>query len=80
MSLNEIRDVKLSIKRYNGALYYFYKLFVYISFWLRWVFIAALGLSLGEARGGYSPLQCSGISCFGARALGHRLNSCGTWG
>ena len=31
-------------------------------FWLRWVFIAALGLSLVAASGGYFLLQCVGFS------------------
>ena len=51
MSLNEIKDVKLSIKRSDGALHYFYKPFVHFSFWLRWVFVAALGLSLVAEQG-----------------------------
>ena len=32
-------------------------LFLFIYFWLRWVFIAAHGLSLVAAGGGYSSLQ-----------------------
>ena len=32
------------------------------SFWLCWVFIAARGLSLAVAGGGYSSLQCVGFS------------------
>ena len=31
-------------------------------FWLRWVFIAACGLSLAAASRGYSSLQCVGFS------------------
>ena len=31
-------------------------------FWLQWVFVAASGLSLVEASGGYSLLQCLGFS------------------
>ena len=66
------------------------KLFIY--FWLRWVFIAACGLSLVVASGGYSSLRCvgvshcSGFSCCRAWALGtqvsvavaHGLSSCGS--
>ena len=38
-------------------------LFIFIYyFWLRWVFVAALGLSLVAARGGYSLLQHAGFS------------------
>ena len=61
--------------------------FIYYS-WLRWVFIAARGLSLVAASGGYSSSQasrCSGFSCCGAPALGtwasvvvaRGLSSCG---
>ena len=34
----------------------------FIYFWLRWVFIAAHGLSLVVASGGYSSLRCVGFS------------------
>ena len=55
--------------------FFFYKLFYFIYFWLRWVFIAARGLSLVVASGGYSSLRCAGFSLqwlllFGAWALG----------
>ena len=51
-------------------------------FWLRWVFVAARGLSL---RCGVRASHCNGFSCCGARALGMRasvavareLSSCG---
>ena len=33
-----------------------------IYFWLRWVFVAAHGLSLVAASGGYSSLLCAGFS------------------
>ena len=42
----------------------------FFLFWLQWVFVAARGLSLVAASGGYSLLQCAGFSCCGARALG----------
>ena len=50
-------------------------LFYLFYFWLRWVFIAACGLSLVVASRGYSSLQCAGFSLWwllllGARALG----------
>ena len=63
-----------------------------LVFWLHWVFIAAHGLSLVVASGGYSSggvqaSHCSGFSCCGVRALGVRasvavargFSSCGTW-
>ena len=36
--------------------------FIYIYFWLRWVFVAARGLSLVVASGGYSSLRRAGFS------------------
>ena len=59
-------------------------LFTYfILFWLRWVFVAACGLSL-VASGGYSSLRCAGFSLrwllllqsMGSRCVG--FSSCGT--
>ena len=40
---------------------YFLNLFIYL-FWLRWVLIAAHGLSLVAASGGHSSLWCTGFS------------------
>ena len=68
----------------KGILFLFFKFIIFIIylfiyyFWLRWVFIAAHGLSLAAASGGYS--------CCGARALGLRasvvvapgLSNCGS--
>ena len=42
-------------------IYYFFKN-KFIYFWLRWVFVAARGLSLVAASGGYSSLWCAGFS------------------
>ena len=66
--------------------------FIFKNFWLRWVFVAAHGLSVVAASGGYS-LRCGarflgaqasvfvarGLSSCGLRALEHRLSSCGAW-
>ena len=41
-------------------LFFFFNVFIY--FWLRWVFVAAPGLSLVAASGGYSSLRCAGFS------------------
>ena len=82
----------------NGAMFFcfwflggffclFFILFIYY-FWLRWVFVAACGLSLVEVSGGYSSLRCagatlhcsaqashcSGSSCCKARVLGTRAS------
>ena len=59
--------------------------FFLIYFWLRWVFVAACGLSLVVASGGYSLLQCVGFSLqwllllrsTGSRCTG--FSSCSTW-
>ena len=49
-----------------NLLFFFYfwlhTVFVFFSFSLRLVFVAALGLSLVEASGGHSSLQCTGFS------------------
>ena len=62
---------------------------IYFYFWLRWVFVAARGLSLVAVSGGYSLLQCAGFSLWllllrstGSRRVGsvvvaRRLSSCG---
>ena len=65
-------------------IYLFMYLFIYF-FWLRWVFVAARGLSLVAASRGHSSLQCTGLSLqwplllqsTGSRHAG--LSSCGTW-
>ena len=37
-------------------------MYLFIYFWLSWVFVAARGLSLVVASGGYSSLWCVGFS------------------
>ena len=63
-------------------------LFIYLIylfyFWLRWVFVAARGLSLVAVSGGYSSLWCAGFSLWWLlllRSTGSRhsgFSSCGT--
>ena len=82
-----VKSLKLKIQFYYCSLYYlcFFK-YLYI-FSLRWVFVAACGLSLVVASGGYASQWCAGFSCCRARALGARasvvaargLSSCGVW-
>ena len=43
----------------------FFFFFYFIHFWLRWVFVAARGLSLVAASGGSSSLRCTGSKCAG---------------
>ena len=57
-----------------------------LFFWrLRWVFIAACGLSLVAASGGYSSLRCVGFSLrwlLLLRSMASRhtgFSSCGAW-
>ena len=61
---------------------FFYRLFLnfififkdlFIYFWLRWVFVAARGLSLVAASGGYSSLWCVGFSLQWLLVAEHRL-------
>ena len=40
----------------------FFNVFICFYFWLCWVFVAARGLSLVAASGGYSSLRCAGFS------------------
>ena len=59
-------------------------IYLFIYFWLRWVFVAAHGLSLAVVSGGYSLLWCVGFSLrwfllwqsTGSRHMG--FSSCGT--
>ena len=44
-----------------GQIFFFF-IYLFIYFWLRWVFVAACGLSLVAASGGYSSLRCAGFS------------------
>ena len=37
-------------------------IYLFIYFWLRWVFLALRGFSLGAVIGGYSSLWCAGFS------------------
>ena len=62
-----------------------YVFILFISFWLRWVFLAACVLSLVAASRGYSSLWCAGFSLwwlFLLRSSGSRhagFSSCGLW-
>ena len=49
-----MKNIKLS--------FFFLHIYLFIYFWLRWVFVAARGLSLVAVSGGYSLLQCMGFS------------------
>ena len=81
-TLNLAKAVKIL-----GFLTIFIHLFIYLFyyFWLHWVFIAARGLSLVAASGGYSSLRCTGFSLqwlllfwsTGSRHMG--FSSCGSW-
>ena len=80
-----------SFLRLNRGLFLFFyfillNLFIlFIYFWLRWVFVAARGLSLVAVSGAYSSLWCAGFSLLwllslqsnGSRCLG--FSNCGSW-
>ena len=67
----------------QGSIFFFFNKFIY--FWLPWVFVAARGLSLVVASGGYSLLRCTGFSLrwlLLLRSTGSRhagFSSCGSW-
>ena len=79
----------LLLTSYIGKVHMLYIFFIYINlfiyFWLHWVFVAARGLSLVAASGGYSSLWCMGFSLqwllllrsTGSRRVG--FSSCGMW-
>ena len=64
---------------------YLYKFICLFIYWPSWVFVAARGLSLVVASGGYSLLWCAGFSLrwlLLLRSMGSRcasFSSCGTW-
>ena len=61
-----------SQKNSIGVLFFFFKdLFIY--FWQHWVFVAACGLSLVAARGGYSSLLCTMLLEVAALVAEHGL-------
>ena len=57
-------EKKMSIQILCPFIFYFFiNLFIYLFvFWLCWVFVAALRVSLVAASGGYSSLQCVSFS------------------
>ena len=65
-------------------IFFFSLINLFIYFWLRWVFVAANGLSLVAASGGYSSLWYAGFSLrwlLLLRSLGSKhegFSSCGT--
>ena len=67
--------------------YRFFKKNFFLSFLLRWVFVAAHGLSLVQRAGatlhcGARASHCGGFSCCRARAsvvVARGLSSCGSW-
>ena len=65
MAFPVVRRVNGDVKRCGPAgcasLFFFLK-GLYLFIWLRWVFIAAHGLSLVVVSGGYSSLRCTGFS------------------
>ena len=61
--------------------FFFTSIYHFIYFWLLLVFVAARGLSLVAASGGYSSLglasHCFGFSC--CRVVAQGLIRCGSW-
>ena len=80
-----MREVTDNVRQLRRLVFFPINLFIYLSIylWLRWVFIAARGLSLVVVSRGYSSLQCTGFSLqwflllqsMGSRCAG--FSSCG---
>ena len=69
----------------NLCSFFFFKLYLFIYyFWLQYVSVAAHGLSLDAASGGYSPVAARGLPIlglllwWGMASTAPRLSSCGT--
>ena len=52
---------------------FFFFFFKFIFFWLRWVFVAARGLSLVAVSGGYFSLRCGLLIAVASLAVEHGL-------
>ena len=84
-----------AIVEWMNAASYFLHFYLFIYFWLRWVFVAAHGLSPVVVNGGFSLLQrldfslwwllllqsmdSTGLSSCGSWGLEHGVSSCGSW-
>ena len=74
------------VRFHPEMMFFFINLFciLFNHFWLHWVFVAARGLPLVAASGGYSSLRCAGFSLrwlLLLRSTGSRymeFSSCGT--
>ena len=82
---NKVNQLYIYICPHISSLFFFLNLFIlFIYFWLRWVFVAAYGLSLVAASSGYSSLRWAGFSLWwllllwstGSRRAG--FSSCGS--
>ena len=47
---------------YDSSIFNFFKIYLFIYFWLCWVFVSVRGLSLVAASGGHSSSRCVGLS------------------
>ena len=67
----------LVLKSIFYVYFFFFNLLLFYLFWLHWVFVAAHGLSLGAASGGYSSLWCVGFSLWWLLVAEHRSRHAG---
>ena len=82
-----VKGITVQTEFFKEGNIYFFIIIYYYYFWggLRWVFIAACGLSPVATSGGYSLLRCIGFSLqwlLLLRSTGSRrpgFSSCGTW-
>ena len=57
-----IASIFLWQNKHECQIRFFFKIYLFIYFWLCWVFISVQGLSLVAASGGHSSLPCAGLS------------------
>ena len=55
-------NMEVMATQIGDGLHFFKNKFIYFYFWLRWVLVAARGLSLVAASGGHSSSRCAGLS------------------
>ena len=55
-------NMEVMATQIGDGLHFLKNEFIYFYFWLRWVLVAARGLSLVAASGGHSSSRCAGLS------------------
>ena len=83
-SPGSLKNIQKQTVSFFSSIQFLKFIYLFIYFWLCWVFVAARGLFLVVARGGYSSVRCVGFSLpwlLSLRSTGSRytgFSSCGT--